>query len=43
MSYKTGKLGTIPYNAPEQFDPMGTDQGNANCKADYWSLGVLIY
>ena len=20
MSYKTGKLGTIPYNAPEQYD-----------------------
>ena len=43
ISYKTGKVGTIPYNAPEQFDPQGTDQGNANSKADYWSLGVLIY
>ena len=43
MSYQTGKVGTISHNAPEQFDPMGNDQGNANSKADYWSLGVLIY
>ena len=43
MSYKTGKVGTISHNAPEQFDLLGNDKGNANSKADYWSLGVLIY
>ena len=43
MSYKTGKVGTISHYAPEQFDPQGNDQGNVNSKADYWSLGVLIY
>ena len=43
ISYKTQKLGTIYYNAPEQFDPEGNDKGKANSKADYWSLGILIY
>jgi serine/threonine protein kinase len=43
ISYKTGKVGTISHNAPEQFDPMGNDRGNVNSKADYWSLDVMIY
>ena len=43
INYKTGKLGTISHNAPEQFDSQGNDEVIANSKADYWSLGVLIY
>lgn len=43
MSYTTGKVGTIYYNAPEQFDPQGNDKGSTNSRADYWSLGILIY
>ena len=43
ISYQTRNIGTIYYNAPEQFDPQGNEIGNANSKADYWSLGILIY
>jgi len=43
MTYSTRNLGTIYYNAPEQFDLQGNDEGNANYKADYWSLGIMIY
>ncbi len=43
MSYRTGRLGTLPYNAPEQFDPMLDGKGNATYKADCWSLGIIIY
>ncbi len=43
MSYKTGRLGTFPYNAPEQFNPMDGGRGNATYKADCWSLGIIIY
>ena len=42
-SYKSLNIGTKYYNAPEQFDLQGNDQGNANSKADQWSLGILIY
>ena len=43
MSYKTGRLGTLPYNAPEQFNPMHDGKGNPTYKADCWSLGIIIY
>ena len=43
MSYTTGKVGTKHYNAPEQFDSQGNDKGSTNSRADYWSLGILIY
>ncbi len=43
MSYETGCLGTLPYNAPEQFNPMDGGRGNATYKADCWSLGIIIY
>ena len=42
-SYMTGRLGTLPYNAPEQFNPMLDGKGNATYKADCWSLGIIIY
>ena len=43
ISYMTGKVGTVYYNAPEQFDTQGNENGSTNSKADYWSLGILIY
>jgi NIMA (never in mitosis gene a)-related kinase len=43
MSYRTGRLGTLPYNAPEQFNPMLDGKGNPTYKADCWSLGIIIY
>jgi len=42
-SWHTRKVGTITYNAPEQFDALIADRGIATYQADLWSLGVLIY
>ena len=43
MSYRNVILDKIPYNAPEQFDPMINDRGNSTYKADCWFLSFIIY
>ena len=43
MSNRTSLLDTLPYNAPEQFNPMIDDRANATYKADCWSFSFIIY
>ena len=43
MNYRTVRLGTYKYNAPEHFNPMLDGRDNTTYKANYWPLCIIIY
>ncbi len=43
MNYRTVRLGSLPYNAPENFNPMLDGRDNTAYKANYWPLCIIIY
>ena len=43
MNYRTVRLGTLPYNPPEHFNPMLDGRDNTTYKANYWPLCFIIY